>query len=135
MKVGITGTRNEITQKQVNEITIFLRSLPSITELHHGDCIGADVTVAKIAAKLGIRTVCHPPEKNALRANHKSDEIRKPKSYFARNRNIVDETDFLIVVPMQDHWSSMGGTWYTHDYAKKKNKNLKVFWPKKENDA
>jgi hypothetical protein len=35
---------------------------------------------------------------------------------------------------MQDHWSSKGGTWYTHDYAKKKNKNLKIFWPKKEND-
>lgn len=131
MKVGITGTRNPITDKQISEVKEFLESLPAGSELHHGDCVGADVTVANIAEDLGIKTVCHPPEKNDLRAFHDSTETRKEKSYFARNRNIVDETEVLLVVPMQDHWSSKGGTWYTHDYAKKRDKPIKIFWPTK----
>jgi len=76
-----------------------------------------------------MRTVCHPPSNDELRANHASDEIREPLSYFARNRNIVDDTDVLIVVPYQDVHQTNGGTWYTHDYAKKKGKALVVFFP------
>ena len=135
MKVGITGTRNLITDKQKAEVEEYLKSLPSGSVLHHGDCVGADVAVANIAKDLGLRVVCHPPEKHDLRAFHKSDESRDPKSYFARNRNIVDETELLIVVPKQDHWSSKGGTWYTHDYAVKRGKPVKIFWPKKENET
>lgn len=134
MKIGITGTRDPINKKQQDEVLEFLKTLPANSELHHGDCVGADVTVADIAAGLGIKTICHPPEKNDLRAFHKSDEHRQEKSYFARNRNIVDETELLLVVPKQDHWSSQGGTWYTHDYAKKRSKPVRIFWPTKSNE-
>lgn len=130
MKVGITGTRNAVTDKQILEVGRYLRSLPEGSQLHHGDCIGADLQVAMMAQGLGLWTVCHPPEKIELRAFHKSNEKRSEKSYLARNRNIVDEVDVLIVVPMQDEWQPRGGTWYTHDYAKKKNKPIKIFWPK-----
>jgi hypothetical protein len=41
-------------------------------------------------------------------------------THFARNRNIVDASDILIVIPYQDEWQPSGGTWYTHDYAVKK---------------
>lgn len=131
MKVGMTGTRNPITAKQMDELAKFLIDLPAGSELHHGDCVGADLAVAMIAQDLGIKTVCHPPEKNDLRAFHNSTEYRKPNAYFARNRNIVDETELLLVVPKQDHWSSHGGTWYTHDYAIKQKKPVKLFWPGK----
>ena len=71
--------------------------------------------------------------KEYLRAWFDSDETRKPLSYFARNRNIVDETDVLIVVPYQDQEeflkSTNGGTLYTHNYAKKKGKEPLVFYP------
>ena len=131
MKVGVTGTRSQITDKQIKEIVAFLKTLPEGSELHHGDCVGADVAVANFAAHFGIRTVCHPPEKEELRAFHHSDEIRHVKSYLARNRTIVDEVDLLLVVPVQDKWQPRGGTWYTHDYAKKKNKPINIFWPSK----
>ena len=120
-----------MTDKQRAEVTEFLTRAGG-GELHHGDCVGVDVEVAEIAASLGYKTVCHPPSKNDLRAFHKSDEFRTPLSYFARNRNIVDETDKLLVVPYQDAWQPNGGTWYTHDYAKKKKKPYEVFYPTKE---
>ena len=129
MKVGVTGTRSGMNKRQKQEFTELLTELGT-GEFHHGDCVGVDVEAAKIAEKLGWRTVCHPPVKDELRAYHNSDEIREPKSYFARNRNIVDETDVLFVVPYQDSHQSHGGTWYTHDYAKKKDKPLHVIFPK-----
>lgn len=132
MKVGITGTRNGITDKQILEVGRYLRSLPEGSQLHHGDCFGADINVAMIAQGLGIWTVCHPPEKTDLRAFHRSNEKRPEKSYLARNRAIVDEVDLLMVVPMQDEWQSRGGTWYTHDYARKKDVPVKIFWPNRE---
>ena len=129
MKVGVTGTRSGMNKRQQQEFTDFLNELGS-GEFHHGDCVGVDVEAARIAEKLGWKTVCHPPIKDDLRAFHNSDEFREPKSYFARNRNIVDETDVLLVIPYQDSHQSHGGTWYTHDYAKKKDKPLHVIFPK-----
>ena len=128
-KIGITGTRNLLAKKQEKEVETFLRTLEPNSELHHGDCVGADLFVAMTAQKLGIKTVCHPPEKIELRAFHNSDEKREPNSYLARNRAIVDEVEMLMVVPMQMEWQPKGGTWYTHDYAKKKQKRTTIFWP------
>jgi len=129
VKVGVTGTRSGMNKRQKQEFTELLTELGT-GEFHHGDCVGVDVEAAKIAEKLGWRTVCHPPVKDELRAYHKSDEIREPKSYFARNRNIVDETDVLLVVPYQDSHQSQGGTWYTNDYAVKKSKPCHIIFPK-----
>ena len=133
MKIGVTGTRSGMNDLQIEEVFEYLQQFnPSDTELHHGDCVGVDAQVAEIAKMLGMRIVCHPPEKTDMRAWFDSDETRMPLSYFVRNRNIVDETDQLLVVPYQDSYQTNGGTWYTHDYAKKKNKNLVVFFPKRQ---
>jgi hypothetical protein len=128
MKIGVTGTRSGMNDNQMLAVIKFLQE-NTVNELHHGDCVGVDFEVAEIAATLGIRTVCHPPNKTELRAYHKSDETRFPLTYFARNRNIVDETDMLLVVPYQDTHQPNGGTWYTHDYAVKKGKERRVFFP------
>lgn len=130
MKIGVTGTRSGMSETQIEAVHEFLQQFdPTTTELHHGDCVGVDAEVAEMAKMLGIRVVCHPPEKTELRAWFDSDETRNPLSYFARNRNIVDETDQLMVVPYQDSHQPHGGTWYTHDYAKKKGKDPVVFFP------
>jgi hypothetical protein len=129
IKIGITGTRSGGTPEQLDAVFEYLASLPKGAELHHGDCVGADFDVATIAASLGMRIVCHPPSKDELRAFFESDETRHPLSYFARNRNIVDETDVLLVVPYQTSPQTMGGTWYTHDYAVKRGKPVKIFYP------
>lgn len=136
MKIGITGTRSGLTDYQRECITDFLINFhpdePDL-ELHHGDCIGADAQVAEIADELGYRIICHPPENPVCQANYKFDEIRPKNTYFKRNRNIVDECDILLVAPYQSEWSDHGGTWYTHDYAKKKNKPIRIFWPEEQN--
>lgn len=129
MKIGVTGTRNgmnDIQSKNVWEFLVFAR----FNELHHGDCVGVDEEVADMAQSLGVKIILHPPVKTDLRANFPIfHESREPKSYFARNRAIVDECDLLIVVPMDNEPQKLGGTWYTHDYAKKTGKQTKIFYP------
>lgn len=121
-----------MTEEQHEEVAILLRSIidewPS-AEFHHGDCVGVDVETARLAKAMGYKVVCHPPEKDDLRAMHGSDEFRKPLSYFARNRAIVDETEVLLVIPQQDLWQPSGGTWYTHDYGVKKGTKVVTIWP------
>jgi hypothetical protein len=140
LNIGVTGTRNGMNTSQQSFVREYL-SLSNIgsliippnstfeLELHHGDCIGVDVEVANIAQELGYKTVNYPPIETSLRAYHKSDIILEPKTYFARNRDIVDNSEILLVVPMENSHQTKGGTWYTHDYAKKKNKTIFVFYP------
>jgi hypothetical protein len=128
MKIGITGTRQGMNKKQRDDIVSFLLEVRA-QELHHGDCVGVDAEAAEIAQRIGYITVCHPPIKNGLRANHKSDIIKEELNHFHRNRNIVDGTDMLLVVPLQNQHQSKGGTWYTHDYAVKKGKPVVIFYP------
>lgn len=131
-KIGITGTRNGMTPKQRKQLedmfNLFKHTYDEF-EFHHGDCVGVDVQAADLAQAVGFRTVCHPPVKEDLRAFHQSDEIREPHTYFKRNRNIVDETEVLLVVPFESSPQSKGGTWYTHDYAVKGNSPVLILWP------
>lgn len=130
MKIGVTGTREGATDEQLLAIIEFCATLGSDVEFHHGDCLGVDVEVAAIAKHNGWRIVCHPPVKTESQGYFGGDEIREPKGYLERDRNIVDECDLLLVVPLQDSWQPKGGTWYTHDYAKRIGKPIKMFWPK-----
>lgn len=130
MKIGVTGTRNGMNNNQDFAVWRFLYGVDENSELHHGDCVGVDTQAAEMAEILGMSVVCHPPEKNDLRAFfEKNTEVREPKSYFARNRAIVDECDLLIVVPMENERQERGGTWYTYDYAQKTGKPTKIFYP------
>lgn len=134
MKIGVTGTRSGMTEYQkdcVRDLLSEVARTNTCTELHHGDCVGVDAEVAEIAKNLHLFVVNHPPTESVLRAFHASDETREPATYFARNRNIVNETDLLIVVPYQSEPQKNGGTWYTHDYAKKVGKPVRIFYPEK----
>ena len=132
MKIGVTGTREGANDAQLRRIGAYMMSLGSGHELHHGDCKGVDVEVAAIARYLGWRIVCHPPKSNEQQGYYGGDEVREPRGYLQRDRQIVDETELLIVVPLQDEWQNKGGTWYTHDYAVKKGKPVKIFYPNRE---
>jgi hypothetical protein len=134
MKIGVTGTRSGMTKEQKASVQKLIDEelcfRPDVLEVHHGDCYGVDVEFAEMfQGQPHTRVICHPPIKEGLRAFHRSDEVLDPYSCFHRNRNIVDAVDLLIVIPFQDCWQSDGGTWYTHDYAKKVGKNRKVLWP------
>lgn len=129
MKIGVTGTRNGATDFQIEQIIDFFKVMTEPIELHHGDCIGVDEQVALIARECGGKVICHPPVKPELRAFFNSDEYRTVATYFQRNRNIVNETSLLLVVPNSMEWQPRGGTWHTHDYAKKINRPYIIFWP------
>jgi hypothetical protein len=122
MKVGITATRDGLTEDQTLTILDQLRLLyKDSVELHHGCCIGGDATAAKLAKGLGYRVVAHPPIKKALMSQeslHISDEVREDKDYLDRNRDIVDESDILIALPQNYTENIRHGTWYTYRYAK-----------------
>jgi hypothetical protein len=132
MKVGVTGTREGANEQQLKKVAEFMLSLGPGHELHHGDCKGVDVEVAAIARYLGWRIVCHPPKSSEQQGFYGGDEIREARGYLQRDRQIVDETELLLVVPLQDEWQKKGGTWYTHDYAVKKSKPVKIFYPNRE---
>lgn len=119
---------------QILQVYDFLETVEQPAELHHGDCAGVDEQVAILARGLGFRIVCHPPASDYLRAFQPADEMRVPAGYLKRDRAIVDSVDFMIVVPLQNEWQPKGGTWYTHDYAKTKGVNYKVFWPGETNE-
>lgn len=134
IKIGITGTRSGSTPYQRAElknilIDTIVKGGPS--EFHHGDCVGGDAEAARMASTFGLKIVCHPPDNTNFRAFSEYDEIRPIAPYYVRNRRIVDETDFLIVMPWQSYDSidRKGGTWYTHDYAKKVGKPIIIIWP------
>lgn len=130
LKVGITGTRSGANEIQLDLLTQLLTQWKDkAVEFHHGDCVGVDVQGADIATSLHIPTICHPPVDEQLRAWHKSTNILLSKTHFARNRDIVNACDLLIVVPFQQSRQSNGGTWYTYDYAVKHKVDTIVIFP------
>lgn len=133
MKIGVTGTREGATLEQIDQVTEFLqRHQGTDNEFHHGDCRGVDVQVAAIARELGYKIVCHPPLSDEQQGFFGGDIVHEPKGYLQRDRNIVDSTEVLLVVPLQTEWQPKGGTWYTHDYAVKTKKPVEVFYSKEQ---
>lgn len=88
---GFSGTQNGMTFPQKRTLALIFTEL-EITELHHGDCIGADEEAHEIALSMGIRIVIHPPTDPKKRAFCRAHEMREPKPYLDRNHDIVDES-------------------------------------------
>lgn len=139
MKIGFTGTRNGMTEPQRLAFSVLVlrlnaNALNGITEFHHGDCVGADFEAAHCASMNlpHAKIVCHPLADDSLRGyfpcNH---DTREPKTYFARNRDIVNETDLLIAAPWQATRPAAktgGGTWQTVEHAAKIGKPVRIVW-------
>lgn len=132
MHVGVTGTREGMDADQYQDLHAFLVDLTLEVKnltLHHGDCVGVDEEVAQMCQDLGWRIICHPPASDYKRAYFPSDEVREKFEYLVRDRHIVDETEFLIVVPLTSKPQPKSGTWYTHNYAVKRKKPVEIFYP------
>jgi hypothetical protein len=132
-KCGITGTRFGWTPEQEGAFRTFLRDNVAMTEFHHGLCVGIDAQGHEAVREIrkDVRIVGHPSVDKKLEVVEVSrcDELREDKTHFARNRNIVNETDAIVVIPAQSEWQPQGGTWYTHDYAVKRGKPVLIIWP------
>jgi hypothetical protein len=129
MKVGFTGTRHGMNSAQMVAFHSIL--LGGGGELHHGDCVGADVEAARLAKGLGFRIIGHPPSLAGMRAHFPSDEEREPRAYMVRNQSIVNECEMLIAAPAEDEEQQFGGTWATVRKARKAGKPIWLLLPTK----
>jgi hypothetical protein len=115
LKIGFTGTQIGMSDRQKEQLRWFLK--PG-DEFHHGDCIGADAEAHDIAREVGCRIVIHPPLDNKKRAFKQGDKECTPREYLVRNKDIVDDTQTLLVAPKSDIEERRSGTWSTYRYAK-----------------
>ena len=104
MRVGFTGTRQEMTCEQFSALCRVVQTFAGVAEWHHGCCVGADAEGVEVANQYapGARVVAHPPANAALVSLNTldfSDERRDPLPYLDRNRAIVDACDVLVACP------------------------------------
>lgn len=132
---GVTGTQIGMTHAQIEEFDKFLSRLMNANArviLHHGDCIGADAEMAKLAKFRGIQTIVHPPLNESKRMFLDQEPnvlaVRDPLPYLDRNVAIVDETTVLFGAPKGQE-VRRSGTWSTIRYAVSQNKNVLVAYP------
>ena len=128
MRVGFTGTREGMTAPQRATLRKLLLEFEG-GEFHHGDCVGADAEAHDIAVEIGYDIVIHPPLRDKLRAHKSGCEIREPKAYLDRNRDIADETDVVVATPSTFQEALHSGTWSTVRHARKTNKPVVIIFP------
>jgi hypothetical protein len=131
-RIGGTGTRTGATAAQKHETDRLFCNMLALgwKELHLGDCVGADAEMWNIGTQY-FRLIGHPPLNGEFRALLTYAEVRVPKRYWARNRDIVNETDFLIALPsaMVELDPMTSGTWFTIGYARTAEKDGRIIWP------
>jgi len=92
-----------------------------------------------VAMSLKTDITIHPPLVDAYRAWcgkwDMNTTILQPKSYFARDRDIVNDAEVMVGLPKQSFepdrsWEKgNGGTWYTINYTRDQEKPLAIVWP------
>ena len=132
MNIGFTGTQNGLTDKQKKVLYNLIEPWP-YASYHHGDCIGADKQFHTLVHKLShdtiSRIVIHPPINPSKRAWCTGGHVLQPKPYLTRDRDIVNNCDWLIACPSEDYEKIRSGTWFTVRYARKQTKNITIIFP------
>ncbi len=126
--LGITGTRFGCTKEQLISVKTMLLDLTPTT-IHHGDCVGVDAEIDKLARTFDITRVIHPPADPYLRAWCFGAETREAEPYLIRNQNIVSETELLLCVPSTVTEEVRSGTWFTVRYARTLNRPIIFVFP------
>lgn len=132
VKLGFTGTQNGMTPMQrTGLIALLEEQAATLTEFHHGDCIGADAEahdiVRMVLPKLSVHI--HPPLKPGKRAWCAGDYEYNRVGYLNRNRDIVDAVDFLLACPKERSETLRSGTWATIRYARATNRLHRILFP------
>ncbi len=130
MAVGFTGTQDGITHKQV--LQLLNTYLIHESEIHHGDCIGADEQFHYLARSIQMPSIqIHPPINESKRAfcDGPGVDILPAKEYLDRNKDIVNATEYLIACPGGYEEIMRSGTWSTVRYAAKKEKDVYIIFP------
>ncbi len=130
MKLGITGTRQGLTDTQRGHAVNIART-HTFTEVHHGDCVGVDEQVAMIIKRFqpNCSIISHPPTNPMHRAFTPCSQLHSPRSYLQRNKDIVEESDVLIAFPKESGEVIRSGTWATIRHARAKGIPVLVVYP------
>lgn len=126
--IGITGSRHGLSEAQKRWFDNFVWASG---EVHHGDCVGVDCEAATIIKRKGSWTiVSHPGDTPKWKADCSVNDIVLPeKKNLVRDRDIVDEVDFMLAFPGTMYEVKRSGTWYTIRYAKSKGKAMLIIYP------
>ena len=103
--------------------------LMTAKELHHGDCVGSDAQVHRVAKSLGCRIVLHAPLNPIKRARCDADSYWPERPYIERDHDIVDATDSMIATPAEFSEQLRSGTWATIRYARKVGRQVTIVYP------
>lgn len=115
IEVGFTGSRGAPSELQREWLGMVFAGL-NIGRLHHGDCVDADALAHELCSGLSIPVLIHPPTVDRYRAFCDGPAV-PPKSYHARNRDIVDACQLLVALPNVPE-CTRSGTWSTVRYAR-----------------
>lgn len=130
--VGVTASSTSITPVQeymlLWRLADVIRQYKLVT-LHHGDCVEGDAKAVRIARHLCMRIHCHPPTNSYKRAFTQYDDISPEKDFLVRNRDIVDESSVLFVLPDTMYERIRSGTWATYRYAARSGKPTVIIFP------
>lgn len=129
MKIGFTGSRSGITVWQRFLLRWFLYECYTVTEAHHGNCLGADSVFAELVYPR-FPTVAHPCDIVALQLTRETAHAYRPvKPSLQRNQDIVNECDVLIACPDTMQEQQRSGTWSTVRYARRVKKPCWILFP------
>jgi len=126
LKLGFTGTRHGMTDKQEKELEKLVKA-KDFTEFHHGMCIGSDEQAHTLVSSIYPNSIIvgHPPKAVSTMATLPCKKILDADSYLRRNKSIVDSSDYLIATPDAKERAG-SGTWKTIRYARKKGKRIYI---------
>lgn len=128
-RISFTGTRRGLTAKQAHRLSEFMGAR-GWSELHHGDCVGADEAAHKGAHSLGWRIVIHPGPSGPLRAFCGPwDVLCAVKPNLARNHDIVAAGNELWACPAAEREELRSGTWATIRYARRLGRAIYIIRP------
>ncbi len=127
-KIGFSGTQLGMTKEQKLQLDHLLIQFKSI-EVHHGDCVGADAEFHDICRGFDFKIIGHPPLNSIKRAFKECDELRIGRTYLDRNRDIVDEVNYMVFAPAEFSEVLRSGTWATIRYTNRIEKDYQIIYP------
>lgn len=135
LHIGFTGTQQGLTILQFAALERLVIAVAGEVDFdvtpHHGDCIGADQafhTICEDRRQCLRIPIIHPPLSTYKRA-FCPGRVLPPRPYLERNRDIVDQSDWLIAAPDSDKERVRSGTWSTVRYARKQLHHIIFVYP------
>lgn len=131
MILGFTGTQSGRTPEQIKAWDkIFNNNIfMEVESVIHGMCHGVDTEINEFYLKnTDVQIIGYPGthEQSISMKVHKQQPIQP---FLSRNKNIVENCDWLIAFPKLMYEELRSGTWATIRYARKQNRQHLIIYP------